>query len=114
MARGALGDFLAPVEVLNELVVCEVGVLLAGLELEDEAQGAGLAVALGVELESLNGHVFQGIAQDGGIVGQNVLVDLGGSAGEHAHPELGLHLGHLDDFGALVEQRLGELDSVAH
>lgn len=113
LALGGLGDLCAPVKVLDELLVLEEGILLAGLELEGETQAARLTLALLIDLEPLNGQVLERGAEDGSVGGHDILIDLGGGVGEHTDPEVILDLGGGDELVALLVQGLQEGDGLA-
>jgi hypothetical protein len=90
----------APVELLLEHLVLEPVVLL---ELPLEGDRAGVAVG---ELEALNGQAGEGVEEELGVAGLDVLVNLGRGLLEDEGPELG-DVG--DDLLALDVEVLGEL-----
>ncbi|KAI6771905.1 hypothetical protein HG530_002863 [Fusarium avenaceum] len=90
----------APEELLLEHLVLEPFVLL---ELPLEGDGAGVAVG---ELEALNGQASEGVEEELGVAGLDVLVNLGRGLLEDEGPELG-DVG--DDLLALDVEVLGEL-----
>jgi len=115
LAAGSLDALLAPVELLHELGVGEEGVLLlAGVEFKGEAQAAGLTITLLIHLEALDVQVLQGGAKRSSIGGQDVLVNLGGGAGEDANPEVVLDLRRGgDNLIALLEEGVEERNRLA-
>jgi hypothetical protein len=90
----------APVELLLENLVLEPVVLL---ELPLEGDGARVTVR---ELEALNGEAGQGVEEELGVAGLDVLIDLGRGLLENEGPELG-DVG--DDLLTLDVEVLGEL-----
>lgn len=93
----------APPELLLEDLVLEV---LVVAELEADGDGARVAVLAVLELEAGDGDVLEGGQEEGGVLGLDVLVNLGGRLLEDEGPEVG-DLG--DDGGALLVQRAREL-----
>lgn len=105
----------APVEVLDKLLVGEPDVVIAGVELEGEAQGPGLALPGGlVDADALDVEVLEAGGEDLGVGGEDELVDLGGQVGEDARPEVEvLELGG-DQLVAFGVHGAHEVDANAH